>query len=80
MTKLFLVALCSLPLLAVARAEEGQMKADNMQHGHVKQGDSMGQERAKTAQESKKSKKKDAVTMGHDESMGGPAKREGEAA
>ena len=78
MTKLFLVGLCSLPLLSIARAQEGQMKADNM-HGDVKQDDSMGQENAKAAQESKKSKKKDAGTMGHDESMGGPEKREGEA-
>jgi len=69
MTKLFLVALCSLPLLSVARAEEGQMKADTTQPGNMKQGDGMGHEKTKPTQKSKKSKKKDAGTMGHGDSM-----------
>jgi hypothetical protein len=43
MKKLFLVALCSMPLLSVARAEEGQMKSgDAMQQGDgMKHGGSM---------------------------------------
>jgi len=69
MTKLLLVALCSLPLLSAARAEEGQMKADTMQHGDMNQGDGMGHEKTKTTQKSKKAKKKDAGTTGQGESM-----------
>ena len=43
MKKLFLVALCSMPLLSVARGEEGKMKSgDSMQQGDAtKQGDAM---------------------------------------
>lgn len=68
MTKLFLVALCSLPLLSVARAEEGQMKADSTQRGEMKQGDGMSPAKTKGAQKAKGSKKKDAGTMGHGDS------------
>ena len=69
MTRLLLVALCSLPLLLVARAEEGQMKTDPMQHGEMKQGDGMSPAKTKGAERSKKSKKKGAGTMGHGDSM-----------
>jgi hypothetical protein len=79
MKKLLLVALCSMPLLSVARGEEGKTKSgDAMQQGDaMKPGDKMGQEsgQAKKAK-AKKAKKKSSDTMmqgdgmKHDEKMG----------
>jgi len=43
MKKLLLIALCSMPLLSVARGEEGTMKSgDSMQQGDAAKPDAMG--------------------------------------
>jgi hypothetical protein len=81
MKKLFLVALCSMPLLSVARAEEGQMKSgDAMQQGDAtKPGDGMGyggsmeQDAAKTSGK----KAKDAKKKGTETKMQGDGMKHG---
>jgi hypothetical protein len=76
MKKLFLVALFSMPLLSIARGEEGTMKpGDSMQQ----QGDAMKPDAKKSSQKAKKAKKKDARKPMQGDGMtdGGSMKHDG---